>query len=745
MLKSDIFVRNKRRMIAEIIVDITSSEVDKIFDYDTKDLNVEAGSRVCVPFGNRKIDGIVMALKQSTDVKPEKLKSIISVTDDFPALTKEALELVYYISEKYRVSKALALRLFLPAEMRRGKVSEKTVEFALKKQDVTLSDALNSLSKSAKSQRAALEKLYNSEKIRISVLRNDFGQSAVKALLDKGLIDTEKVRVCRLPYSEMLSSNKNVVLIEAQRKAIESVLSTDKRVSLLHGVTGSGKTEVYLELISQAIKNGKSAIMLVPEISLTPQMLTQLRGRFNELCAILHSGLSAGERFDEWWRLRTGEAKIAIGARSAVFAPLENLGIIIIDEEHDGSYESETTPRYSTIDVALKRASYNDCKLVLGSATPSVESYAKAKSGVYNLIKMPERINKKPLPEVIVADMRQEIRRGNNSVFSSYLKAEIEDTLSKNNQAIIFLNRRGYSQQVICRECGYVATCSTCDVSLNYHRAGNLLKCHYCGTNYKMLTACPNCGSHNLNLLGTGTQKIVTELKDLFPSARIIRMDNDTTSNKEGHYKILYSFAKHEADILVGTQMIAKGHDFPHVTLVGILDADMSLHFSDYRSNERTFQLLTQVAGRSGRADDKGKVVLQTYSPNNPVLKLAMSYDYEGFFERECAVRKATHFPPFALIIRVLIEATEEQDAIDVLKLIYFELKDVYDKNRQDFLFFNKMKSPIKRLKNKYRYQVLMRINAGCDKLRDEIFDKSLKYRSDKALITVEENPSNLS
>ena len=733
------------RMIAEVIVDITSSEVDRIFDYETGDLSAVSGSRVCVPFGNRKIEGIVMAVKSATDVPPGKLKSIISVQDDFPALTKEALELVRYLSEKYRVSKALALRLFLPSEMRRGKVAEKTVEFARAKDGLSYESALDSLSKSAKSQRAALEKVYSSEKIRLSVLRADYGQSAIKSLLEKDLISTEKIRVCRLPYSEMLSTSKNVALVEAQQKAVESVMTTQKRVSLIHGVTGSGKTEVYLELISRAIKSGKTAIMLVPEISLTPQMLTQLRGRFNELCAILHSGLSAGERFDEWWRLRSGEAKIAIGARSAVFAPLENVGVIIIDEEHDGSYDSETTPRYSTADIAVKRAEYNDCKLVLGSATPSVESYSKAKSGEYNLIKMNERINKKPLPEVIVADMRQEIRRGNNSVFSSYLKAELQATLEKNNQAIIFLNRRGYSQQVICRECGYVATCSSCDVSLNYHRAGNMLKCHYCGTNYKMLTACPECGSHNLNLMGTGTQKIVTELKELFPSARIIRMDNDTTSNKEGHYKILSSFAKHDADILVGTQMIAKGHDFPHVTLVGILDADMSLHFSDYRSGERTFQLLTQVAGRSGRADDKGKVVLQTYSPNNPVLKYAMSYDYEGFFERECAVRKATHFPPFALIIRVLVESANEQDAIDVLKLVYFELKDIYDKNRADFLFFNKMKSPIKRLKNKFRYQVLMRIGADRRDLRDKIFDGALKYRSDKALITVEENPANLS
>ena len=732
-------------MIAEVIVDITNSELDRIFDYDTGDLSVDAGYRVSVPFGNRKIEGIVIGLKQSSDLPKEKIKNIISVNDDFPALTKEALKLVDYISERYKVSKALAMRLFLPSEMRRGQVAEKTVEFLFVPQSGTLDDALTKLSASAKSQKAALAKLYSVGRIRASELRSEFGSGAVKQLLEKNLICSESVTVCRIPYSEMMNSSKSVTLVPAQQNAVDSITNTDKAVTLIHGVTGSGKTEVYLELIRRAIENGKTAIMLVPEISLTPQMLKQLRGRFNELCAILHSGLSAGERFDEWRRLRTGEAKIAIGARSAIFAPLSDLGVIIIDEEHDGSYESESSPRYSTFDIAKFRADYSGCKLVLGSATPSVESYLKAKEGIFNLVKMPERINKRPLPEVIVADMRQEVRRGNNTFFSSYLKDELEKTLKNNNQAIIFLNRRGYSQQVICRECGYVATCTTCDVSLNYHRDGNVLKCHYCGTNYHMLSACPECGSHNLSFIGTGTQKIVTELKQLFPDASIIRMDNDTTSNKEGHYKILSAFASHEADILVGTQMIAKGHDFPHVTLVGILDADMSLHFSDYRSSERTFQLLTQVAGRSGRAEDKGTVVLQTYSPNNPVLRLAMNYDYEGFYQREIAIRKATHFPPYARIIRVLVEAGEENDAVETLKPIYFALKDIYDKNQSSFSFFNKMKSPIKKLKNKYRYQVLMRIVENDDDLRDKIFDAALKYKNDKTIITIEENPSNLS
>ncbi|MBQ3572889.1 MAG: primosomal protein N', partial [Clostridia bacterium] len=385
-----------------------------------------------------------------------------------------------------------------------------------------------------------------------------------------------------------------------------------------------------------------------------------------------------------------------------------------------------------------------NCKLVIGSATPSIESFMLAKNGEYNIASMPERINKKPLPEVIVADMRQEVRRGNNSYFSSALKEQIENTLTQNKQAIIFLNRRGFSQQVICRDCGYVAKCETCDLSLNYHKSGDMLKCHYCGTNYKMLSACPNCGSVNLSFIGTGTQKIVDELKKLFPTARIARMDNDTTRNKEGHYKILSAFANHESDILVGTQMIAKGHDFPNVTLVGILDADMSLYFSDYRSSERTYQLLTQVAGRSGRADNKGTVVLQTYSPQNPVLRYAMNYDYNGFYEREVAVRKATHFPPFALIIRILVESPVDEYAIEGLKQVYLPIKELYDKNSQQFVFFNKMRSPIKRLKNKFRYQILMRLRANNEEIRNEIYRIVTSVELSHAVVSIEENPANM-
>ncbi len=732
-------------MIAEVIVDIAHSEVDKVFDYDCGGLDVSVGSRVIVPFGKMKIEGVVIALKQTSEYRANGIKKIIRLLDSAPAITKECIELLSFMRAKYHLTKASILRLFLPTEMRKGKVREKLVTFVTVNTDLDFESALSSIPQRSKSERGALEFMRDVKTCKIAELKSKFTNDSVNRLVEKGYLKKEEKRENRMPYSSLEGYSKNVELTDEQKNAIASIEKTDKRVTLIHGVTGSGKTVVYLRLIREAVESGKTAIMLVPEISLTPQMFRQLKAEFGDNAAILHSGLSAGEKFDEWWRLRSGEAKIAVGARSAIFAPLENLGVIIIDEEHDGSYTSESNPRYFTFDVAKFRADYNDCKLVLGSATPSVETYLKAKEGAFNLVKLPHRINKKPLPEMIIADMRTEVRRGNDSAFSSALVSELEDCLKKGNQAIIFLNRRGYSQHVVCRECGYVAKCENCDVALNYHSVGNVLKCHYCGATYKMLTACPDCGSIHINYVGTGTQKVVAELKKRFPSARILRMDNDTTQNKEGHLKILEQFSRHEADILVGTQMIAKGHDFPSVTLVGILDADMSLFFSDYRSGERTFQLITQVAGRSGRAGDKGVVVLQTYNPDNPVLRFATKYDYEGFFEREISLRKTTSYPPYATIVRVMVESDDEEKGVEALRKVYEGLSALRERESDAFLFFNKMKSPIKRLKNKFRFQVLMRIDYKREDVLNQIYELSLPVSDKNALVYVEINPGNLS
>ncbi|MBR2614252.1 MAG: primosomal protein N' [Clostridia bacterium] len=730
-------------MYASVIVDIVNSEVDKIFEYSVNGLNVELGSRVSVPFGYKNIEGIVVALNETTNFPVEKIKPITSVLDEEPVLTKEGVGLAKYIQKKYFVPLALSLRLFLPTELRKGQVKAKTIKY-VKLSSIPFEDMVALVKQNASSQKGILDRLCQTELIKQSILTEEFGSSALTTLIKKGFVEVVETKGYREPYKELNDVKKDITLTETQQKAIDSVLSTDKTVSLLHGVTGSGKTEVYLELINRAIAQGKTAIMLVPEISLTPQMLRQLRARFKDIAAILHSGLSKGERFDEWWRLKTGKAKIAIGARSAIFAPLENVGVIIIDEEHDSSYSSESSPRYSTIDLAKFRAKENNAKIVIGSATPSIESYLLAKNGEYNLIELPERINKQPLPEVITVDMRGEVRRGNNTPFSYALREEIAKTLEKQNQVIIFLNQRGYSKNVICTECGEPIKCKDCDVSLTYHMENESLLCHYCGAKYKMVKACPNCGSKYIRYGGFGTQRIVMELKNLFPNARILRMDRDSTQNKEGHVKILESFAKKEADILVGTQMIAKGHDFPSVTLVGILDADMSLHFSDFRSNERTFQLITQVAGRSGRAKEKGKVVLQTYSPDNFVLRKALSYDYKDFFEREISLRKATGFPPFTDIVRILISTTEEERTEAVTKAIFTELKAVYESKKEEFRFFGCMKAPLKKLQGKFRYQILMRINKNNQALLDEIYETSLKYNDRQVGVYVEENPTNL-
>ena len=724
-------------MIAEVIVDIASGETDRIYDY-LCDENTIVGSRVRAPFGGKIVAGFVMRVKETSSLPQEKLKKVLPCTDELPALTQECLSLANKMTARYRVPKALVLRLFLPAEMRTGKVRELMKNYA----ELLIAPTEMKLAKTAKNQLGAAEYLAQNGKTECAYLNNLF-PGGVAGLEKKGYIKITKEQILRDPYKTVTGERVERTLTPDQKRAVETVETDERTVQLLHGVTGSGKTEIYLTLIAKCLQEGKSSIFLVPEISLTPQMLAQLRSRFGKNAAILHSGLSAGERFDEWWRLRTGEAKIAIGARSAIFAPLENLGVIILDEEHDSSYFSETAPRYNTFDVAHMRAKTNGCKLVLGSATPSVDTYKRAQEGEFSLIRLEKRINQRPLPEILIADMRREVRRGNNSAFSSVLKEEIEKCLSAEKQAILFLNRRGYSQTVICKECGYVAKCEACDVSLTYHRDEDCLKCHYCGAKYGMLSACPDCGSIKLSYAGTGTQRIVAELQKLYPSARILRMDNDTTSGKEGHYKILKTFAEKKADILVGTQMIAKGHDFPAVTLVGILDADMSLHFSDYRSGERTFQLITQVAGRSGRAGEAGKVVLQTFDPENDVLRYAISYDYEGFYRNEISLRAAMAFPPFSKIVRVLVTGEDDKKTLEALREVYFALEKLYTDNPEKFLFFNKMRAPIKRIQNKFRYQVLMRL---CDtSILPEIYSACAESRTREVLVSVEENPTNLS
>ena len=723
-------------MFAEVIIDQDVKAIDKTFDYrKPENLDLKVGMRVFVPFGKRIVQGYVVELKDKTEYDESKVKNIISAIEDFSAIKGEMLEVMRFMTKKNHITMASTLRLFLPSQMREGKVREIFETFySLKEKDFIPA-------KNAKKQIEIVDFLKEHGKTSSSVLGEKFGYGAVKALYEKGILEKDKEKIERKPFVENLA-DKKVELNLMQKKAIAEIGGTE--VFVLHGVTGSGKTEVYMHLIERELKKGKNAILLVPEISLTPQIMASFKARFGDFVALLHSGLSAGERFDEWKRIFAGEARIVIGARSAIFAPIENLGIIIIDEEHEQSYVSESNPRYYTHDIAKFRASFNHCPLVLGSATPSVESYQKAVAGEYKLIELPTRANGRDLPAIQIVDMIGEIRRGNIGIFSAQLLADLGQVVQNKKQAMIFINRRGYSSFMRCRDCGYIAKCSDCDVSLVYHREDNRLKCHYCGKQYKVLTRCPNCKGENVKYGAVGTQQVVARLKELFPNVNILRMDNDTTSTKNAHQKILSEFKNSLPGILVGTQMIAKGHDFENVVLVGIVDADQSLFQADYRSTERTFQLITQVSGRAGRSKDEGKVVLQTYAPRHYVYKFASNYDYKGFFRKEANIRQTACFPPFSRIIRLLFSDNNENYVREMLKVCYTEIEQLKSVYGDQILYLDAMKSPIKRIQNKFRYQILMRVKLEkADEIEEKVFE--IANKTSKNGVFLEINPSNMS
>ena len=725
-------------MIASVIVDIVHASVDRVFDYEA-DEGIGPGDRVLVPFGPRPVEGFVLQISDRTEYRGT-LKRVIRRLDEFRALNAECLALAKSLARRCHVTLAESLRLFIPAEMRNSRVSAKTRLTA----ELADESRIAELRKTAKAQFRALDVLFCARRENRPLRPEEFREhdAAFRALAKKGIVRITETEVDRIPYEGIPQQEKHVDLTAEQRAAVQKILSGPGTV-LLFGVTGSGKTEVYLECIRAKLREGKTAIFLVPEISLTPQMLKRFRGMFGEQVAILHSGLSAGERYDEWRRIRRGEAQIVIGARSAVFAPLENVGIIVLDEEHETSYNSENAPRYRTADIAAERAAYNGCALVLGSATPLVESFYRARRGDFRLVRLDRRVNGQNMPAVSVVDMKRELRRGNHSVFSGELADALEETYRRGEQSILFLNRRGYAPTVICADCGYVAKCRDCDVALCFHEDENVLKCHYCGNRFEMPDRCPQCGGTHLLKNGAGTQRIVTEVKKLLPSARVLRMDNDTTQTKEAHFRITEAFARGEADILVGTQMIAKGHDFPNVTLVGAVNADQSLYFSDYRAIERTFSLITQVAGRAGRAAREGRVILQTLTPHHFVYGLIARYDYEGFYEREIALRETTAFPPFAVIVKVLFVGEDEGATVSALKEVFARISGIRNREPQEFYFLNRMKSPLKRIMRKYRYQIVMRIRD--ERLLDEIYSVADSAHREGVGCYVEVNPASMS
>ena len=724
-------------MIAEVVVDISNDSVDRVYDYFALP-TTKVGMRVRVPFANRLVLGYVLRLKSDTEFDKSKLKTIKENLDDLPLIKPELVELTDFMSSRFFLRKADIFKLILPATIRNDTAHEKT--FELIKFTGEINQILSTINKNAKSQIAILNYLNErGEEVR-SKLSEKFGASAVKGVIDKGLVSVEIIRQNRTPSVDIVEY-KSVKLNKGQQYAVDTILSSPDTY-LLKGVTGSGKTEVYMNVIEQQLTLNKTAIMLVPEISLTPQMLNRFTSRFPNIVAVLHSGLSDGEKFDEWQRIFKGEAKVVLGARSAIFAPVENLGVIIIDEEHDNSYVSESNPRYVTEDVAIWRSKFNNCPVILGSATPKIESYKKALDGEFKLIELNERVNNLEMPCIQVVDMLNEVLDGNTSPYSKLLISKLKQCIDNNKQAILFINRRGYASFMMCRECGYIAKCDDCAVSLVYHSNEEELKCHFCGKRYRALRNCPICKSTSIKYGALGTERVVNELKEIFPNTPIFRMDNDTTRQKDGHKKILTQFSSITPSILVGTQMIAKGHDYPNVAFVGILDADVSLYTSDYRATERTFQLVTQVAGRTGRKNNDGFVVLQTYAPKHYVYRFASQYDYVGFYNKEINMRETTLFPPYSHIIRILISSEDEKRAVEVTKKIYdkaLKLKEIYGRL---FVFLQAMPAPVKRIQRKYRYQILARVGLD-DELVSKIYGIADIIEKDVSIF-VEHNPNNL-
>ncbi len=723
-------------MILEVIVNISTNDVDRTFDYIGDDVPI--GSRVVVEFGKKRLIGFVIGKKDKSEFSDLKKAQYL----DSP-VSPEQLGLMNFMRKTYNLRYIDVLRLFVPQQLREEKDPEYTRKFLTVDDSKSLEELKEIVGKRAEKQQQALDYIASNGGQFLSFLNAKFGVSAINGLRDKNVVVQSDVHERSTPLKTLKKTQKHVVLTKKQESAVDT-FCTGKGTYLLHGVTGSGKTEVYECVIERMIATGKTAIMLVPEISLTPQMLGLFRARFGDDVAILHSGLNASERYDEWKRLKTGQAHIAIGARSAIFAPLENIGVIIIDEEHDTSYLSESNPRYDTKTVAEFRAKANDGVLILGSATPDMETYLKATNGEYGLVTLPERISKHKLPEMEIVDMTQEFRQGNRSLFSLTLQEALKETVSKGEQAMLFLNRRGFASFIRCKECGYIAKCEDCDISLTYHKEDNELKCHYCGRRYHALTKCPNCGSHEIKQGRIGTEKVVEELKNLIPNVRVLRMDNDTTVRKDSYFKILSAFANREADVLVGTQMIAKGHDFANVTLVGILEADAALYFSDYRSSERTFQLITQVAGRAGRADKEGRVILQTYAPKHYVFRFGKTYDYIGFWKKEINTRMVTKFPPFTKVVRILMSSVNEQDVVDVARNVYKGMQNLQIESGK-FVYLGASKSPVTRMNGLCRYQVMARIEPKqFEQIIGSIYSLADQNKSKKCNVFVEINPQSL-
>lgn len=711
-------------MYADVLVEIMAKNIDKTFTYKVpKDTKV--GVRVRVPFGKRIIEGFVLKVYNDFNETYE-VKEIKEIINENPVINKEMLELGKYISKKTLSPLISCYQSMLPSGLKakNNKVVNKkyiTVLEIVKEENLTgKTKEIYDLIKEGKNDKTYLNKI---------------SSYAVNKLIQNNIVKEIKKEVYRINGDEEITNN-DYPLTEEQKKVINRVKLNEFNPYLLYGVTGSGKTLVYIKLIEKIIKEGKEAILLVPEISLTPQVVNTFKKRFGKIVAIMHSRLNDGEKYDEWRKVYRKEAKVVIGARSAIFAPFTNLGIIIIDEEHSSTYKQENTPKYNAIDVAIKRSKYHSCPLVLASATPSIESFTRAKMNVYTLLTMTKRVNQN-LPKVYLTDMKNEFKKGNR-VFSSLVKEKIKERLAKNEQVIVLLNRRGFSTIITCKECGFTHKCPNCDIPLTYHKSTNSMKCHYCNYTVPKLYTCPICKSKNINALGMGTEKLEELLKEEFTD-KVIRMDVDTTKRKGAHEKIISSFQNNEYSILLGTQMIAKGLDFPNVTLVCVINGDSTLNIPDFRSSERTFELLNQVAGRAGRGDKPGEVIIQTFNTNHYSLVCASNHNYLEFYQEEMKIRKALKYPPYFNLTKISVSGKNEIEVNKEAEKITNYLRNKFP----NYIILGPSPNIMPKVNNVYYVQTIIKYQNTKEILPELIFIKN-KYVKSKIMIDIDLNPLKL-
>lgn len=728
---------------AGVVVNNDSVQVDKVFTYKIPISlmgEVLLGFRVKVPFGkgNKSLDAFVLELYEQCD-NVNNIKDIISICDEIPLLKTTDIELIKIMKKKYLCTYLECIKVIIPRGITKG-IKSKSAQVLTAGKELE-GKFLNEPYKNIYEQIQLNNMKYN--KTEFSKLFNQ-SLSSINTMIKYGFLGTEEIIINR--YNEKnYSRYEEKILNERQQQSVDLIINSKQKKFLMHGVTGSGKTEIYMNLVSYMLKENKQSIILIPEISLTPQMVERFKGRFGRDIAVFHSKLSDGERFDEWMRVKLKNVKIAIGARSAIFLPFENLGLIVIDEEHEASYKSDSDPKFDAREIAYIKCELENCKLLLGSATPSIESYYRATMKELELITINERADGAAMPKVEIVDMREELINNNRSILSNSLHEGIIEALRKKEQIILFLNRRGFSTFVSCRKCGYVFKCKKCDISLTYHNVGEYLTCHYCGEKERISKTCPSCGSSYVKYFGVGTEKVEQEINRIFPSAKTLRMDFDTTRRKNSYEYIYNTFKNKQADILIGTQMVAKGLDFENVTLVGVIAADLSLNLPDYRAFEKTFQLLTQVSGRAGRGKKEGKVVIQTYNADNFTIQYAAENNYDSFYKNEIMMRKTMNYPPFTNILVITMSSEDENLLIKNIQNVGVNLK--YKIQYDDKItLLGPCPCGISKIKNFYRWQIIIKGHIN-EIIAEEI--KILVYELVKNVynsirVSIDINPSNM-